>query len=476
MRPILVWLRRDLRVDDNTALVHAAATGAPVVPCFIVDTELIRRLPSDGAVFDFQKEALADLAGSIRTLGGSLVIRQGSVLEVHRRLIGQLTPAALYFARDYEPYALERDARVIKLYEQHDIKVRTFKDHVLHEPTDVLTAAGEPYAVFTPYARTWKTLPPDPPLGPPRPFSTPPVESLQVPGAAELKRVRAIPEPAVRGGEAEARRRWKWFVERIGAYAADRDRPAVDGTSRMSPYLRFGCISIRRMADDCRRLAAGLSGDEAQGPMKFLDELIWREFYQSVLYHFPRLLSTSYRREFDRLPWRFDQALFDAWRQGRTGFPLVDAGMRELNRTGWMHNRVRMVVASFLTKDLLHDWRLGEKVFEEKLLDIETASNNGGWQWSASTGVDPRPYRIFNPRLQSERFDPEGTYIRRNVPELANVPVRFIHAPHLMPGAVQESCGCLIGHDYPATIVDHASASAAYKQVFASVKRSSPSP
>jgi deoxyribodipyrimidine photo-lyase len=186
-----------------------------------------------------------------------------------------------------------------------------------------------------------------------------------------------------------------------------------------------------------------------------------------VLFHLPRLTTSSYRQEFDRFPWKFDQHLFDAWREGRTGVPLVDAGMRELNRTGWMHNRVRMVVASFLTKDMMHDWRLGEKVFEEKLMDIETASNNGGWQWSASTGVDPRPLRIFNPRLQSERFDPAGTYIRRHVPELQNVPHRYIHAPHAMPPALQESCGCVIGRDYPPPIVDHASASAAYKEAFA---------
>jgi deoxyribodipyrimidine photo-lyase len=298
------------------------------------------------------------------------------------------------------------------------------------------------------------------------------MSSERIRGAAELKKRILIEGPAFAGGESEARKQWKDFLaKRIVGYEGERNIPAVAGTSRMSPYLRFGCISIRRMVDDCHTLQNSVGSDQAKSIGKFIDELIWREFYQSVLFHFPRLLNSNYRQEFDKLPWRFDEQLFAAWKEGRTGFPLVDAGMRELNETGWMHNRVRMVVASFLTKDMMHNWKLGEKVFEEKLMDIETASNNGGWQWAASTGVDPRPLRIFNPRLQSQRFDPDGIYIRRFVRELRNVPAKFIHAPHEMPTLVQKELSCVIGKDYPRPIVDHAKAAILYKQEFSRVKQ-----
>lgn len=472
MHPIIVWFRRDLRTEDHTALLHASRTGLPLVPLFVFDRPLIDRLPSDGAAFDFQAAALRELDAGVAALGGRLIVRHGDSLEVHRRLIAECAPAALYHNRDYEPSARARDAAVERLYRSHGVEVKTFKDHLLHEPDEVLTPDGRPYVVFTPFANTWKKLPLPLPEGKPRPFRTPSLPSDPIAGAKELGRGVLIPEPAFEGGASHAVKRWKTFLRRSAAgYATGRDLPGTDGTSRMSAHLRFGCISIRRMAEDCRALAAGLPPEGAASVRKYVDELIWREFYQAVLWHHPRLVESNYREEFDRLPWRREERLFTAWREGRTGFPLVDAGMRELNRTGWMHNRVRMVVASFLTKDLMHDWKLGEKVFEEKLLDIETASNNGGWQWSASTGVDPRPLRIFNPRLQAERYDPEGTYIRRHVPELRDVPARWIHAPHEMPRAAQQEARCLIGVHYPAPIVDHAAASAAYKHAFADVKR-----
>lgn len=475
MRPIIVWLRRDLRIDDNSSLYQASITGVPVVPLFIFDTELISHLASDGAVFDFQAEALRELQSSIASLGGKLILRQGRVMDVHKQLIEELQPAAIYFNRDYEPYARNRDAKVKRLYESGGIEVKTFKDILLHEPDEVLTSESKPYVVFTPYANTWKRLAMPEPLGKPLRFTTPDTPSMEVMGAKELKKTKLIAEPAFKGGESEAKKRWKAFLsKRVASYQQGRDIPGVDGTSRMSPYLRFGCISIRRMVDDSRKAQESVKTkiqESISGIDKYVDELIWREFYQSVLYHFPRLLESNYRQEFDRLPWKFNDKLFIAWKEGRTGYPLVDAGMRELNLTGWMHNRVRMVVASFLTKDMMHDWRLGAKVFEEKLLDIETASNNGGWQWSASTGVDPRPLRIFNPRLQSGRFDTEGAYIRRFVPELRNVPNKFIHAPHEMTPLEQAACGVIIGEDYPFPIVDHAKASAEYKTIFAKVKQ-----
>ena len=473
MNPVVVWFRRDLRVDDHAAFFHASRSGAPVFPLFIFDKKLIEALPSDGAAFDFQAEALRELEDKLRLLGGTLLLRRGDALEVHQELLRAFRPSALYFNREYESGSGLRDETVERLYRSAGAEVHTFSDMLIHEPEDVLTGEGKPYVVFTPYANAWKKLPLPSPFGKPSRLNTPPVDSEPIPGAKELGRPVRIPEPILHGGESQALKRWKWFLKNgLHSYATARDLPAIDGTSRMSPYLRFGMISIRRMVEDVRavideapRSAAAVSAG------KYLDELIWREFYAAVLFHFPRVAETNYRQVFDRLPWKSSAKHLSAWQEGRTGFPLVDAGMRQLNRTGWMHNRVRMAVASFLSKDLMMDWKVGERYFAERLLDIETASNNGGWQWSASTGVDPKPLRIFNPTLQAERYDPQGEYIRANVPELRSVPTKYIHAPHTMPAAVQQEAGCIIGTDYPAPIVDHASAAVFFKQAFANAKR-----
>lgn len=471
MKPILVWFRRDLRVDDHAALYHAAKTGAPLVPLFIFDTDLIRKLPSDGALFDFQAESLRDLERSLSALGGALTTRHGKVLEVHRRILHGLQPAALYYNRDCEPGASERDRRVDQLYRSAGVEVRTFKESVLHEPSEVMTGSGGPYVVFTPFANRWKKLSHPSPLGKPARLNPFPLPTDGILGSCELRKKVLIAEPVAEGGEQKAFLRWNRFLQTsLKAYAHGRDLPGVDGTSKLSPYLRFGCISPRRVLDDCLTASQGATPVIQASVGKFVDELIWRDFYQAVLFHFPRLLDSNYREEFERMPWKFDEKKFKAWKEGSTGYPFVDAGMRQLNRTGWMHNRVRMVVASFLTKDLMHDWRLGEGYFEEKLMDIETASNNGGWQWSAATGVDPKPLRIFNPTLQSERFDPEGDYIRQYIPELRNVPAKFIHAPSAMPPLLQKELGVLVGKNYPLPMVDHAEASARYKQQFRKVK------
>lgn len=471
MRPIIVWFRRDLRTDDHAALVHSAKQGAPLVPLFIFDTELIRASPSDGAAFNFQAEALAELDHKLHQLGGALITPHGLVADVHRAIVRELQPQALYYNRDYEPYARERDLRIDRIYREAGAEVHSYNDMVVHEPDEVLTREGEPYVVFTPYANAWRKLPHPLPFGKPKPFSSPRLPLERMLGVRELGKMTAIPNPPFVGGEREARRRWRHFLQAmIGDYGHSRDLPAIDGTSKLSAYLRFGCISIRRMIDDCEKALHHAPPAHQLSIMKYVDELIWREFYTSVLYHYPGLIQSNYREEFDKMPWRFNEGLFNAWKEGRTGFPLVDAGMGQLNQTGWMHNRVRMVVASFLTKDLMHNWRKGAAYFEEKLMDIETSSNNGGWQWAASTGVDPKPLRIFNPRLQSERFDPEGDHIKRYVPQLRRVPKKFIHAPHLMPTSLQKETGCSIGRDYPAPVVDHAEAAAEYKRAFSAVK------
>jgi len=466
VRPVIVWFRRDLRVDDNPALFHASREGGPVLPLFIFDADLIGRLPSDGAAFDFQAECLNDLRKNIASLGGTLVLRHGTPLEVHKALIETVSPRALFFNRDYDPAATERDTLVRNLWEYHGLEVRSFRDVVQLEPAEVLTDQAAPYVVFTPYSRKWKSIAREAPVGKPDPIRAPVLDPGVILDARGLGRTVSIAEPAARGGETEARAVWRRFrTGRLENYDSDRNFPGTEGTSRLSPYLRFGCIAVSRLVSDLTGQPALPGGSE-----RFLDELIWRDFYISVLSHFPRLKESNYRSEFDHLPWNFDDGLFAAWKEGRTGYPIVDAGMRQLNRTGWMHNRVRMIVASFLTKDLMHDWKLGEKVFEEKLLDIETASNNGGWQWAASTGVDPRPLRIFNPALQAKRFDPEGVYIRTYVPELRGVPPRFLFSPSEMPPTLQKDVGCIIGRNYPAPVVNHKEAAERYKAVFISMK------
>jgi len=472
VRPIIVWIRRDLRINDHMALYHASLKGKPVIPVFILDNELIRSLPSDGAVFNFQAEALVELDDAIRTLGGRLIIRKGNPLQVHRALIKELQPEALFYNRDYEPYARVRDEEINDLYNRNSIPVETFKDHVLLEPHEVLTGNNDPYSIFSPYMRRWKTIPKSAPVGKPKKFSTPAIPSDKIHFAADLKKKVTIPHPAFIGGISQAEKTWKHFLRTgLSSYGDTRNIPSIQGTSRISPYLRFGCISIRTLYNDVTTALEQAPASTSASVESYLNELIWREFYQAVLFHMPWLLQHNFRRQFDALPWKLDETLLRAWQKGRTGYPLVDAGMRELNETGWMHNRVRMVVASFFTKHLMHDWKLGEQYFEQKLLDIEKASNNGGWQWSASTGVDPRPLRIFNPILQSEKFDANGDYIKTFVPELRQVPGKYIHQPWLMPPLVQQEAKCVIGRDYPAPVVDHADASRRYKEMFTGVQR-----
>lgn len=477
VRPVICWFRRDLRVDDNPALYHAVATGRPVVPIFIVDEELISHIPSDGAVFDFQAECLLELSRSLERLGGNLTIRRGNIRKVFADVVRQTYPVAVYFNRDFEPAAVERDNSISEFLKAGGIEVKPFDDVVIHTPDELKTAEGKPYAVFTPYARKWKQLPKPRPIGQPGAFRSPGPVSDRIPTGRSVGRPVKIWSPAARGGESEANDRWRFFLKgALTEYAVSRDFPGRMGTSMMSPYLRFGCISPLKMYSDLRNIRAGATPETQEAIDKYLDELVWREFYISVLHHFPFTAYRNYRREFDNLNWSFDEKNFESWKEGRTGFPLVDAGMRQLNATGWMHNRVRMVVASFLTKDLLTDWRQGEEYFASMLLDIEKASNVGGWQWSASAGVDPRPLRIFNPVLQSERFDEAGNYIRKWIPELAKVPDKFIHEPVKMTPAMQKDIGLIIGRDYPEPIVDHRTAAGIFRRLYFSVRNDSRRP
>ncbi len=443
------WFRHDLRLHDNAALSAACEHADELIPLFVLDERLLHGRRSGEPRTRFLLESVACLARDLEARGSRLVIRRGDPVAEIEKLLQETGAELLSFGRAYGPAAARRDAAVRAVASRASARVLECKDHVVFESQEVLSTQDRPFAVYTPYRRVWEreyeTNPQTPlpvPKLPPVPAAAkslpPSVASPSDGGGAEL--------PA--GGEAAAQERLSRFLEdAVSDYARLRDYPAEDATSRLSPYLRFGCISARACVHAARELAAVERG-AAAGARKWIDELIWRDFYWAILTENPRVASENYRREYDVLQWNDDEPGFRAWCEGLTGYPIVDAGMRQLARTGWMHNRVRMIVASFLTKDLLIDWRRGEDHFYRLLVDGDPASNNGGWQWAASTGTDAQPYfRIFNPVSQGERFDPDGRYVRHFVPELAGVPDRFVQRPWEAESPPA---------DYPAPIVDHA--------------------
>ena len=414
--PIAIfWFRRDLRLHDNAGLYHALKSGYPVLPLFIFDTNILDDLPtrSDARVA-FIQQAVVDLAATLEDLGSAIHVAHGTPVAVWQQLLETYSIAAVFTNRDYEPYALERDAAVADLLKARDIPFLAFKDHVIFERDEILKDDGTPYTVFTPYSRKWKakliSRQDDTSEVPDQSFylrSYPcaelgsrflNVEPVPVPSLADLGFSPAgIPFPPKSVTQGLIRK-----------YDQTRNFPAIDGTSRLGVHFRFGTISIREKA----RMAIPLNET-------YLNELIWRDFYSQILAHFPKVVDQPFKSQYDRIPWREAPNEFERWCSGQTGYPIVDAGMRELNHTGYMHNRVRMITASFLTKHLLIDWRRGEAYFAEKLLDFDLASNNGGWQWAAGCGTDAAPYfRIFNPESQTKKFDPELNYIRKWVPEL----------------------------------------------------------
>jgi deoxyribodipyrimidine photo-lyase len=445
------WFRSDLRLRDNTALAAAASWAAELAVVFVFDEGLLRGSRVGPPRLRFLWQAIEKLAGDLEKRGQRLLLRRGDpVLEIPR-LIRETGAELLCFNRDPGPYAQLRDANVRSAAQSAGARVSDFKDRVLFESADLRTRAGQPFRVYTPFRRAWLTRFREDrpsPAGPTRlPRPIPRIAAGRLPPLAEFAaagdRTR-IP----RASEAAARGRLQRFLEgRIGDYARQRDRPAVDGTSRLSPYLRLGLISTRICVEAAIEVAAE-DPRRADGAWKWIDELIWREFYSAILEEHPHVLSRPFRSEYQGVRWDDDEDRFLAWCEGRTGYPFVDAAMRQLESEGWMHNRARMVVASFLTKDLLLDWRWGERFFMQRLVDGDPASNNGGWQWSASTGTDAQPYfRIFNPVAQGERFDPGGRYVRRYVPELRGIADRTVHHPW---DADHSPSG------YPGPIVDHA--------------------
>lgn len=399
---VIHWFRRDLRTIDNHALYQALTYGKPVLPIFIFDREILDALPAHDKRLTFIHQALQNLHLTFKQYGSGLITYHDYVLNAWKQITQYFSVEAVFTNQDYEPYAIQRDQQVQKFLHANGIHFFSFKDQVLVEKNEVLKEDGTPYTVYTPYAKKWKAYLHQNPVKcyPSENYLHNAVQnlpfylhSLEEIGFKETEFV--IPPP-------------KLDLETLKHYAEQRDFPANEkGTSKLSVHLRFGTISIRKL------YLQALPVSE-----KYVTELIWREFYMMILYHFPQVVHQCFKPEYEAVPWRKDDKLYQRWCEGKTGVPIVDAGIRELNQTGYMHNRVRMIVASFLTKNLLIHWRLGEAYFAEKLMDFELASNNGSWQWTAGCGVDAAPYfRVFNPSLQTQKFDPNFLYIRKWIPE-----------------------------------------------------------
>jgi deoxyribodipyrimidine photo-lyase len=445
----LHWFRSDLRVADNTALRAAAERAERLACVFVFDDRLLRGPKSGGPRVRFLLDCVARLAADLARRGSALVLRHGDPAAELARLAAETRAELVTWNRDYGPFARARDARVTRALERIGARVETFRDRVVHESDQVRTRDGRPFAVYTPYRRAWLERWQREPARPlPAPRLPPPVARVSRGAAPELGSDAGVELPA--GGSAAALRRLDAFVAgALGDYAWRRDLPAEAGTSRLSAALRFGTVSVRT----CLARAAEAAADDPRrraGAARWRDELVWREFYHAILAEHPEVLRRAWRPGLDSLEWSDDEAAFRAWCAGRTGYPFVDAGMRELAATGWMHNRARMVVASFLTKDLGIDWRRGEAFFMQSLVDGDPANNNGGWQWAASTGSDAQPwFRIFNPVTQGERFDPDGAYVRRWLPELRKLRGALAHRPWEARS---------LAPDYPPRGVDHAEA------------------
>ncbi len=450
----LVWFRRDLRDYDHAALSAALAEAACVHCAFVFDSEILDALPTrEDMRVHFIRESLVELDAALRARGGGLIVRHGPAREEIPRLAVELGVQAVFANRDYEPAAKARDAAVAEQLARQGIAFAACKDQMIFECREVLTQAGQAFSVFTPYKNAWlkqltaKELAPHPcPPGKLSPLLVNGVPRLETIGFAPSR----LDELGIQAGMRGAQQRWQDFqTQALARYGEQRDYPALRGVSYLSVHLRFGTISIRELV----RCALARQADS------WLNELIWRDFYFMILDQFPHVVGQAFKPAYDRIHWAENPDAYAAWCQGQTGYPLVDAAMRQLNHCGWMHNRLRMIVASFLTKDLGLDWRLGEKYFADKLIDFDLAANNGGWQWAASSGCDAQPYfRIFNPVTQSEKFDADGKFIKRYVPELKNVPTKYIHAPWTMKAEQRADCGLRLGEDYPWPIVDHAAA------------------
>ncbi len=460
--PIVVWFRTDLRLTDNPALTHAVRTGRPVVPLFVLD-EAMEDRPIGAASRWWLDKSLRALAEALEERGSILVLRRGDSAAAVKALVAETGAGGVAWSRIHQRGAAARDNALRAELEAGGVAVRVFAGDLLLDPDAVRTKEGGAYKVFTPFSQAVrKLLPAFEALAAPARISAP----ARVPAGDRLEDWALHPRHPdwSKGfdwtpGETSALDRLEAFAEdALADYAARRDRPDRTGTSRLSPHLRWGEISPDRVIARARWAGEAGEADDAAA-QTFVAEVLWREFNRHILWHAPDLADRPLRPDFGRFPWRKDARAFRAWTRGETGFPIVDAGMRQLWATGWMHNRVRMIAASFLVKDLLIDWREGERWFWDTLVDADPGNNPGNWQWSAGCGADAAPYfRIFNPTTQGERFDPDGDYVRRWVPELGRLPTEYLHAPAEASAEVLAAAGVRLGHSYPHPIVDHRAA------------------
>ena len=466
----LMWFRRDLRTDDNAALYHALKHCKTVHCVFVFDREILDSLPKADRRVEFIRESLVELDASIRQLSGKahsgLIVQHAWASDEIPKLAQELSAQAVFSNHDYEPHAINRDAVVLGKLANLGIAFHTYKDHVIFERTEILTQMGKPYGVFTPYKNAYLKKLTEFYL---RPYPVEKYKNALVERPVEHRRSVAklaeigfestnLAALKIPTGMAGGRQLFEDFFDRMDDYHATRDFPAVKGPSYLGVHLRFGTVSIRKLAAVAyQRVLVG-----SQGANVWLSELIWRDFYFQILSNFPHAASGAFKPEYNAIKWEQGEradSLFAAWCEGRTGYPLVDAAMAQINQTGYMHNRLRMVVASFLVKDLGIDWRWGERYFAEKLNDFDLSANNGGWQWASSSGCDAQPYfRIFNPTSQSEKFDAEGKFIRKYLPQLSKLPNSALHEPWNAKPIDLESACVTLGLDYPYPIVNHAEA------------------
>jgi deoxyribodipyrimidine photo-lyase len=479
--PVLLWFRQDLRLADHRALAAALAAKRPIIPVYILDDETPGMWRLGGASRWWLRQSLAALNQDLERLGSRLVLRRGAAEAMLLELINETGAEAVHVTRRYEPWASDLDRELAVKLEKKGIDFKRFAGSLLFEPEALRTKAGDPFKVFTPFYKACLALdPPKPPL--PRPEALPSPQDW--PGSDDPRDWALLPtapdwsgglQESWQPGENGAEARLEAFLDdAMTAYAENRDRPDLIGTSRLSPHLHHGEISPHRcwQAIDERLAAAGDSRGE-RGGRSYLRELVWREFSYHLLAHWPDLPEKAFRPEFEHFPWETDEQTLKAWQLGKTGYPIVDAGMRELWQTGWMHNRVRMVTASFLIKHLMIPWQAGEAWFWDTLVDADLASNAASWQWVAGSGADAAPYfRIFNPILQGKKFDPEGDYVKRYVPELAGLPPDHIHAPWEAPKASLAEAGVDLGKTYPLPIVGHGKARERALQAYGTIKKS----
>jgi deoxyribodipyrimidine photo-lyase len=478
-RRAIVWMRRDLRLSDNRALYEAARSSETICLAFVLDPALLANARMGAPLAQAFFEALAALRAVLRKRGSDVALLEGVPDAELVRLARRIEAEAVFYNEDYEPDAVARDLRAHETLREAGLDVRAWTDLVYFGAREVVRSDGAPYKVFTPYKRRWLDLRA---LAPRTAYESEAAIDGRLIARDEIGATRAVPAPEDFGLESSrayphvSEGRARVLLERFLNGPADRyrecrDLPASAGTSKLSPQLRAGTIGIRTCVERAFALLRASDPPARAGVDAWIGELIWRDFYQMVLATWPHVAAGPFVARAERIAWRTGDADFDAWCEGRTGYPIVDAAMRQLNEYGWMHNRLRMIVASFLAKDLLVDWRRGERYFERHLADADLAANNGGWQWSASTGTDAVPYfRMFNPVVQGRRIDPAGTFVRRLIPALRRVPAKYVHAPWEMPLAVAREAGVRLGVDYPAPIVELQAARARALRAFSVLK------